>query len=135
LEFTSDIGDKTRAGGLTYITSKEAYIWAGLSAFMAEWASIGSAKLMEDVEIQSEIYKTVAEHLQEIKYTYMALPEIGINRAIGVGGTFQIEWDVLNQPKKFGFLCLDSLIRSANMGDMSFEGMASNVEQKNSFRL
>jgi hypothetical protein len=131
LEFTSDIGAKPSAGGLTYITSKEAYIRAGLSAVMAEHARIGSAKLMEDVEIQVEIYKTVAEHLPQIKHTYnSALPKIEAGNLIGTRGAFQMEWDILNQPRQFGFLCLESLIRSANMDGIPFDVVASELNKK-----
>ena len=59
LEFTSNIGETKRPGQLTYITSKDAYIWAGVAALVAQYATQGKAKLIEDVEIHAQLYNEI----------------------------------------------------------------------------
>jgi hypothetical protein len=39
LEFTSNIEETKPLGELTYITSKDAFVWAGLAAFMAQYTN------------------------------------------------------------------------------------------------
>lgn len=70
LEFTSNIGETKRPGQLTYITSKDAYIWAGVAALVAQYATQGKAKLIEDVEIHAQLYNEIPALLR----TFPPLP-------------------------------------------------------------
>jgi hypothetical protein len=56
LEFTSDIGGTRRPGELTYITSKDAYIWAGVATLLGQYISERKVEFLEDLDIQSKIY-------------------------------------------------------------------------------
>jgi hypothetical protein len=62
LEFTSDTGEPKRPGELTYITSKDAYVWAGLAAFLAEHPGVDIENRFRDVDIVAAIYRAVSAH-------------------------------------------------------------------------
>lgn len=64
LEFTSDIGGTKKPGELTYITSKDAYIWAGVAALIAQYGNEGKAKISDDIEIGFELYKTIFNNVK-----------------------------------------------------------------------
>jgi len=59
LEFTSNIGQAGH-GELTYITSKFAYVWAGV-AFAIAQHTINAPRELRDVDLMSAIYRTVSE--------------------------------------------------------------------------
>jgi hypothetical protein len=59
LEFTSNVGQRKRPRELTYITSKDAYIWAGVAALITQYASEGRINFTEDVEIYTELYRII----------------------------------------------------------------------------
>jgi hypothetical protein len=60
MEFTSDIKVKNQINDLSYITSKGAYIWAGVSVFIAKNMELSKQRL-EDITIHTAIYSSVNE--------------------------------------------------------------------------
>jgi hypothetical protein len=61
LEFTSDISSSQKRGELTYITSKGAYIWAGVALFIAITAQDKGIEI-EDINIHAAIYSAIARN-------------------------------------------------------------------------
>ncbi len=59
LEFTSDIVGTKKPGELTYITSRDAYIWAGVAALIAQYMSEGKARFINDIEIHTRLYDVI----------------------------------------------------------------------------
>jgi hypothetical protein len=77
LEFTSDIGEIKKSGELTYITSKDAYIWAGISVWIAQLANLGlTTTSLDDVQIHAELYKAVANSVKKASTPKLPLLEL-----------------------------------------------------------
>jgi hypothetical protein len=62
LEFTSNIPQRKRPRELTYITSKDAYIWAGVAGLITEYAHFG--RVNPSVQIDAVLYRTIADTLR-----------------------------------------------------------------------
>jgi hypothetical protein len=76
LEFTSDIGETKRSGEMTYVTSKDAYVWAGLAAFVAEHPGPNNDNRFEDVDIFSALYYAVSLEHKDVIETNNMIPRI-----------------------------------------------------------
>lgn len=63
LEFTTDVGSEKHPSELRYITSKDAYIWAGLAATLPsvhpDISSLG------DIDITTALFRAVSSHVRE----------------------------------------------------------------------
>jgi hypothetical protein len=75
LEFTSDTGSSRKSGQLTYITSKSAYVWAGVAASIARAQKLKDTRI-EDIDIHAAIYTTVAQRQRFVKYNSELVPRI-----------------------------------------------------------
>jgi hypothetical protein len=60
MEFTSDIRETTKLREITYIMSKDAYLWAGVASVIAQHSSIRLAKLPTDIEIYKKLYEIIS---------------------------------------------------------------------------
>ena len=67
LEFTSDIRGEKSFSELNYITSKDAYIWAGIAVLIAEVDNLAKTESVDDIEINSQLYQAVSE-MGRIRY-------------------------------------------------------------------
>jgi hypothetical protein len=66
LEFTSNIGEEKKGPAeLTYITSKDAYIWAGVAVLIAQYAQKKRAKFVEK-EIHAQVHAKLCEAIKRI---------------------------------------------------------------------
>jgi hypothetical protein len=76
LEFTSDSDWKDHTGKINYVTSKSAYIWAGLSTIIARYTTQQSYNRIEDVTLHAAIYAAVAEQSSLSERTITDQPPI-----------------------------------------------------------
>jgi len=95
LEFTSDppqgAGHPRR---LSYLTSKDAYLWAGLATATARFISGPNLLMIErpltNSRILEAIHSTVAQHLDVIVHAYNRLPTVGSSERLYVARFTQI---------------------------------------------
>src|SRR4051794_4926040 len=76
LELTSSVGALREPGELIYITSKDAFLWAGIAASLAETVTRGHR--LSDIEITSAIYRSVSENRIRAATSTKSLPKFGL---------------------------------------------------------